>query len=93
MHSIKCSGWNRISPAWFRAIMRSSILLALVMGFVRVTLAQTPPVLLKEAISREVSIQVGGVQTPEYKETICGSIRCLLGMNPPRLSAKRSRAR
>ncbi len=29
--------------------------------------AQTPPVLVQQIISREVAIHVGGVQTPEHK--------------------------
>ena len=44
--------------------------------------AQTPPTLMQQVISREVSIQVGGVQVPEYKELVSRECSVFIGDEP-----------
>ena len=46
------------------------------------TQAQTPPVLMQQVISREYSIHVGGVQTPEYKELVSREVAVFVGDEP-----------
>ena len=44
--------------------------------------AQTPPVLIQQVVSREVSIHVGGVQTPEGKEIVSREVSLFVGEEP-----------
>lgn len=46
--------------------------------------SEPPPVLFKEAISREWSFHVGGVQTPEYREVASREISFFVGGDPER---------
>ena len=47
--------------------------------------AQTPPTLIQQVISRQVSIHVGGAQTPEHKEIVSREFSVFVGeeSNPP----------
>lgn len=45
-------------------------------------IAQTPPVYVKEAFSREVGVHVGGVQVPEYKELVSREVGVFIGGDP-----------
>ena len=44
--------------------------------------AQTPPTLIQQVISREFSVYVGGVQTPEYKELVSREVSLFIGDEP-----------
>jgi hypothetical protein len=44
--------------------------------------AQTPPTLIQQVISREVSIHVGGVQVPEYRELVSREFSVFIGDEP-----------
>ncbi len=63
---------------------RKDIPLLLVAWLVAVPAAspQPPPVLIQQVVSREVSIHVGGVQTPDAKQVISREVAVFIGSEP-----------
>ena len=74
--SSPAAGPHRRLPVWPLLWMMGCWLLA---SFAQ---AQTPPTLMQEVISREVSIHVGGVQTPKDKELVSRECSVFVGDEP-----------